>query len=72
MPVLLQTSLNDLVDGLTVRVCELEQSLCEEQERREEIEAEKTDLEDRMKLAEEICTGKYHILSNKRMGALQF
>lgn len=51
------TSLNDLVDGLTVRVCELEQNLCEEQERREEVEAEKTDLEDRMRLAEEICTG---------------
>lgn len=50
------TSLNDLVDGLTVRVCELEQNLCEEQERREDLEADKADLEDRMRLAEELCT----------------
>ena len=47
-----------MVDCLTVRVCELEQSLCEEQERREELQAENADLLDRMKLAEELCTGE--------------
>ena len=47
------------MDGLTVRVCELEQNLCEEQERREDLEADKADLEDRMRLAEELCTGRY-------------
>ncbi|KAL4224349.1 hypothetical protein ACF0H5_017803 [Mactra antiquata] len=46
------TSLNELVDLLTIKVCDLEKQLCEEQESSECLNCDKEILEDRLKRAE--------------------
>lgn len=49
------TSLNELVDMLTTKVCNLEVQLCEEQENAECLKCERDKLEERFKRAEALC-----------------
>lgn len=53
----LQTSLNDTVDVLSLRVIQLENDLVEQQEIQEELEAERADLEQQVIKLELKCKG---------------
>jgi len=50
--------MNDLVDMLTRRVCELELRLADEQEASEAVTAERDATQERLERAEALCTGE--------------
>lgn len=64
------SSLNELVDLLTIKVCDLEKELCEEQETTESIKCEKERIEDRLcraeKLLQELNTDNENLLAENR------
>ncbi|XP_053374385.1 uncharacterized protein LOC123529048 [Mercenaria mercenaria] len=49
------TSLNELVDTLTAKVCNLEVQMCEEQEKSESLTYERDNLDGQLKRAEHLC-----------------
>ncbi|XP_060575206.1 uncharacterized protein LOC132732736 [Ruditapes philippinarum] len=49
------TSLNELVDTLTTKVCNQEVQICEEQEKYESLKYERDNLKERLKRAENLC-----------------
>ena len=59
-----QTSLNELVDSLTTKVCSLEVQLCEEQEKCESLKYERDNLEERFNRADHLCKGKRNVYNN--------
>lgn len=56
---LLQTSLNDTVDVLSLRLVQLENDLVEQQEIQEDLEAERAELQEQVIRLELKCKGKH-------------
>ena len=50
--------MNQTVEALSMRVVQLENALCEQQEIQETLEAEESELKKRLQESEEKCTGK--------------
>lgn len=58
----LQTSLNDTVDVLSLRLVQLENDLVEQQEIQEDLEAERAELQTQVIRLELKCKGKHPII----------
>ena len=59
---LLQTDMNQTVEALSMRVVQLENALCDQQELQEAIEAENTELKKRLKESEQRYKSMYKYL----------